>query len=94
MDLQQLRAKYGQNMTEQQCLHIEGIIERFGDRVYAKYAKGQQEHQGDLWAKAVVLDEAINETLDLVVYLDTVQMQVEAAGVPLGVHVVDEPVTP
>jgi len=66
-----LRKKYGQNLTQEQQIHIESIILRFSENAYEKYVKGQQEHGGDLWTKGNIATELYNEGLDIVIYSDT-----------------------
>lgn len=66
----QINLPHNPALTEEQHAHITGIIERFAYDAYEKYVAGQLEHGGNLWEKDV-LKEARQETLDLVVYLDT-----------------------
>jgi hypothetical protein len=83
-DLLELRNQFGQQLTTEQQEHIEGIITRFAIRAYKKYADGEHEHGGDLWKKAIILPELINETIDQVVYADTLEQQIRESGVQLG----------
>lgn len=62
-------------MTPEQEQHLQGIQEDFCELVDAKYRKGQAEHGGNLLNKlpAEVLDMAIEEAIDQVVYLLTLR---------------------
>ncbi len=55
--------------------HLRRILKQFNAESTAKYAKGQREHGGNLWQKEGVLDCAIEEAIDLVVYLYTLKEQ-------------------
>ena len=45
-----------------------------------KYRKGAAEHGGHLWEKENLIDEAINEAIDQVVYLLTLKEQMQRSG--------------
>ncbi len=62
-------------MTHDQEVHLSGIIRRYASEVDRKYRRGQQEHGGDLFAKTGLLPMAIEEALDLPVYLYTLNDQ-------------------
>ncbi len=55
--------------------HLRQIQRQVMTDLRRKYLKGQKEHGGNLWQKPGLLDEAINEALDLVVYLYTLRGQ-------------------
>lgn len=57
--------------------HREQIVTRLADRFRAKYDKGQVEHGGRLWEKPDMLAHAIDEVLDLVSYLFTLEDQLK-----------------
>lgn len=56
--------------------HLARIKANFLDLVDTKYRQGQAEHGGQLWTKPGLLDEAINEVVDLAVYLLTLKEQI------------------
>jgi hypothetical protein len=62
-------------MTPQQEKHLRKIKERFSTLVDDKYRKGQKEHGGDLFEKNKIflVDCAIDEAIDQVVYLLTLK---------------------
>ena len=57
--------------------HIGRILAQFSADAHAKYALGQQEHGGSLWEKPGMIEHAIEEAIDLVVYLYTLREQRE-----------------
>lgn len=59
--------------------HLQRILSRFNRELAEKYRKGQAEHGGNLWQKSGMLDYAIEEVLDLAVYLYTLKEQCEEA---------------
>jgi hypothetical protein len=67
-------------MKKPQQAHLNRIRKQFDGLVTRKYKKGQREHGGDMWLKKGMLDEAINEVVDLVVYLLTLKEQNEQAN--------------
>lgn len=67
------------SMTPDQEEHLEFIQDEFADLVEDKYRKGQKEHGGNLWEKEGLLDMAIDEAIDQVVYLLTLKQQFEEA---------------
>lgn len=71
-------------MTEPQEEHLEDVKFEFTRLVDAKYRAGQKEHSGNLWLKKGLIDMAIDEAVDQVVYLLTLKQQLEDAGVELG----------
>lgn len=52
--------------------------------IYAKYMDGQQEHGGRLWRKRGIIDMAIEEAVDQVIYLLTLRDQMADAGFAPG----------
>lgn len=64
-------------MTPEQEAHLETIKSDFSTLVEVKYRKGQAEHGGDLFDHSPIwlLDMAIDEAIDQVVYLLTLRNQ-------------------
>lgn len=64
-----------QRMTPNQEVHLASIIKRFGEKCSKKYRAGQAEHGGDMWdmSAMALVDNAINEAIDQVVYLLTLK---------------------
>ena len=60
-------------MTPQQEAHLQRIKDEFVREVDAKYRKGQIEHGGNLFEKPGMLDMALEEVIDLYVYLRTLK---------------------
>ena len=60
-------------MTPEQEAHLSSIIAKATHDIDAKYRRGQQEHGGDLWRQPGLLKMAIEEAIDQVVYLYTLQ---------------------
>jgi hypothetical protein len=60
-------------MTPAQEEHLREVKEQFALAVDLKYRKGEEEHGGNLWENKHLLDEAINEAIDLFVYLITLR---------------------
>lgn len=58
-------------MNEEQHQHLNGIRDRVVNRLSEKYTAGAMEHGGLLWEKEGLLDMAIDEVIDLLVYLYT-----------------------
>lgn len=65
-------------MTNEQERHLGRIIMRFWKLVDAKYRAGQKEHGGNLFDldELTLLDSAIDEAIDQVVYLLTLRERV------------------
>lgn len=76
-------------MTDETWKHLGKIRDDFDDLVVAKYVAGQNEHGGQLWKKKGLIDMAIDEAVDQVVYLLTLKKQIEDSGVELG-SILDE----
>jgi len=64
-------------MTPEHYEHLDDILAELEELVTEKYENGQNEHGGKLWKKPGLLDEAINEVIDLAVYLLTLKHQME-----------------
>ena len=64
-------------MTPQREAHLSSIQESFLEKVQAKYLAGQKQHGGNLYEKSGLLDAAIDEAIDQVVYLLTLKEQLE-----------------
>lgn len=64
-------------MTPEQNEHVKAIADEFSQLMADKYAKGAIEHKGNLWevASDKILDYAIEEAIDQVVYLLTLKQQ-------------------
>lgn len=62
-------------MTSEHEQHLERILSRFVADCRAKYEAGQIEHGGELWKKPGILENAIEEAIDLIVYLYTLREQ-------------------
>ena len=71
-------------MLDVHAVHRDGIIAEFGKLCAAKYDAGQKEHGGNLWDKKGLIDMAIDEAIDQVVYLVTLKQQIKESGVELG----------
>jgi acetyl-CoA carboxylase carboxyltransferase component len=62
-------------MTPEQEAHLKRIKTNFSSKVDKKYREGQKEHGGNLYHENIIqlLDKAINEAVDQVVYLETLR---------------------
>jgi hypothetical protein len=69
-------------MTLEQEKHIADIIDDFSTLADRKYRKGQQEHGGDLFNMSTIklLDNAIDEAIDQVIYLLTIKRNIKLIG--------------
>ena len=65
-------------MNAENQAHLERIVSQVSADIRAKYEKGQREHGGNLWLKPRMLENAIEEVLDLCVYLYTLREQIES----------------
>lgn len=61
-------------MTPEQEKHLEDIKQEICRRIDAKYRRGQKEHGGNLWERAVFPDMA-DEVTDFNTYFVTLQTQ-------------------
>ncbi len=71
-------------MTDEQEAHLGRISQATQEKLRAKYEKGVKEHGGNLWQKPGIIDMAIDEALDQIVYLETLKEQIEAYDIELG----------
>lgn len=71
------RKTYIRGMTPKQEAHLEFLKRAFSSLVDPKYRKGVKEHGGNLWqmGNEKLLDCAIEEAIDQVVYLLTLKTQ-------------------
>lgn len=62
-------------MTKEQEEHLKRIQTNFYKKISLKYRAGQEEHGGDLMHSPAltILDMAISEAIDMVVYLETLR---------------------
>jgi hypothetical protein len=58
-------------MTEEQDAHLGRILDGLTAKISAKYKQGQKQHGGNLWEKSGLLEEALSEAIDQVIYLST-----------------------
>jgi hypothetical protein len=71
-------------MTNEQERHLDDIKYNFIKDVNRKYRHGQDEHGGDLWLKPGMIDHAIDEVIDLAVYLYTIRDQINGKYGPIN----------
>lgn len=64
-------------MENEHQKHLEHILHNFCEDASKKYVKGQKEHGGKLWEKTDLLDQAIAEAIDQVIYLYTLKEQLK-----------------
>lgn len=64
-------------MKQLQEQHLANIKEDFAREVDKKYRAGQEQHGGDLWAKKDLINKALEEIIDLYVYMSTLKTQIE-----------------
>lgn len=57
--------------------HANQVAKEAAKRILTKYALGQKEHGGQLWTKPGIIDMAIDEAIDQVIYLLTLKEQLE-----------------
>jgi hypothetical protein len=57
--------------------HAHDIAKDAAKRILIKYHAGQKEHGGMLWTKPGIIDMAIEEAIDQVIYLLTLKHQIE-----------------
>lgn len=65
-------------MTMKHEDHLDELINQFVDLVSEKYVKGVEQHGGKLWLKKGLIDMAIDEAIDQVVYLLTLKQQIKS----------------
>lgn len=68
-------------MDQEHELHLVSIKERFLKAVDEKYRKGQAEHGGSLWLKPGMIDLAMEEIIDLYVYMANQKGQIETGTI-------------
>ena len=59
--------------------HLRRILTQFNADARAKYEAGQAEHGGNLWERPGMLEHAIEEAIDQVIYLYTLREQRDRA---------------
>lgn len=64
-------------MDKKHDQHLLKIMTDFVRLASDKYQKGQAEHGGSLWEKKGLIDMAIDEAIDQVIYLFTLKQQIE-----------------
>lgn len=62
-------------MTSAQRAHLARILNDFQQDAAAKYEAGQEQHGGNLWEKPGMVEQALAEAIDLVIYLYTLREQ-------------------
>lgn len=72
-----IRGDEDYEMTPERENHLKSIQDSFCQKVRDKYYNGQSQHGGDLWKKDGMLDNALEEVLDLYVYLITLKQQLK-----------------
>jgi hypothetical protein len=65
-------------MNKENELNLMSIIEQAIDRIDRKYRKGDEQHGGKLWKKKGIIEMAIDEAIDQVVYLITLKQQIDS----------------
>jgi hypothetical protein len=55
--------------------HLTDIIQSFRAEVDRKYRAGVEQHGGALWTKPFIIEKAMEEAVDLYVFLHTLKMQ-------------------
>lgn len=66
-------------MSAARKAHLQRVLKQFNAGARAKYENGQREHGGNLWQKPGMLEQAIDEAIDLVIYLLTLREQCSGA---------------
>ena len=59
------------NITREHIDHCTLIVDRVIQRMHAKYMEGVAEHGGNIWDKPGMIEHAIDECIDCLVYLYT-----------------------
>lgn len=62
---------HGAGMDAEHEAHLQRILRQFTADARAKYENGQREHGGNLWEKPGMLEHALEEAIDQVIYLYT-----------------------
>jgi len=77
--------KEGKHEIDQASIdHLDGLVVEADRRIRSKYLLGVAEHGGHLWEKSGLIDEAINEAIDQVIYLLTLKEQIEQLKTKFG----------
>ena len=71
-------------MTVEHERHLHYIKERINHLITAKYRKGQAQHGGRLWEDRNVFSDALEEVVDLVSYMITLEQKLESARAALN----------
>lgn len=64
-------------MTSEHYNHLEQLQQSFYSAVAIKYEAGVKQHGGMLWTKPGIIDKALEEVVDMYVFLYTLKMQQE-----------------
>lgn len=64
-------------MNQEHEEHLGEILTEALERIDEKYRMGQAEHGGDLWRKKHLINFAIDEAVDQIVYLLTLKQQLK-----------------
>jgi hypothetical protein len=62
-------------VTPEQETHLSHILDRAERELRVKYADGQKEHGGNIWAKGGLMQQMRAEALDQMVYTDVIEQQ-------------------
>jgi acetate kinase len=65
-------------MDQDHINHLNRIIKEITARATDTYIGGQIEHGGNLWTKQNLIDEAIEENIDSLIYLLTLRDQLKS----------------
>lgn len=71
-------------LSAAQTEHLQAILRDFIDKTSDKYVSGATEHGGNLWDKSGIIEMAMEEAIDLYVYLYTLKQQLIESEVKLG----------
>ena len=84
MNLEEDRKKREQRefriMNGPRQAHLVRLLEESEKRIREKYFAGQREHGGNLWQKEGILEMAIDEAVDMLVYLLTLKEQMDTTS--------------
>lgn len=80
-------------MTEEQELHMKGLAMTFAHLMARKYRRGAKEHGGNIWdmSREKLLDNALDEAIDQVVYLLTLKQKLLNERVEKAKMTIKEP---
>ena len=71
-------------MSEEHERHLHYIKERISHLLTARYRQGQAQHGGRLWEDRNVFSDALEEVVDLVSYMITLETKLESARAALN----------